>query len=155
MVEFIFLSLFYDLDFDFIVYTPDPEYHISSSIPLCRSPAILTVLKHECFFARVEVSIFSDGEVTLSFLDGRVVNLTGVNKYVLTTVLPGRLPLSGYTSQCIDGHCISTDKPVETFLEEAWRIHHYENEQSAFVLFNITVISGYVHIRVKVWGVVL
>jgi len=113
------------------------------------------VLKHECFFARVEVSIFSDGEVTLSFLDGRVVNLTGVNKYVLTTVLPGRLPLSGYTSQCIDGHCISTDKPVETFLEEAWRIHHYENEQSAFVLFNITVISGYVHIRVKVWGVVL
>jgi hypothetical protein len=155
IVEFIFFSLFYDLNFDFIVYPTAPEYRISSSVPLCQSPAILTVLKHECFFARVEVSISCeiDSEVILSFLDGRVVNLTGTSGYVLTVVLPGRFPLSGYTSLCIYDHCISTDKPVEVFLEEAWRIHPYEED--AFVLFNITVISGYAHIRVKVWGVML
>jgi hypothetical protein len=155
-VEFMFLSLFYDLDFNFIVYSPAPDFQIYSSFPLHESPAILVMLKHECLFARVEVHISSDfGEVMLSFSDGRIVNLTGVGEYVFTVVLPGRLPLSHYVSQYINGHYISTDKPVEVFLEEARHILHYEYEPNAFILVNVTVISGSANIRVKIWGVML
>lgn len=68
VIEFLFLYLFYDMDFDFIIYQPEPGSQIHSSIPIYESPATLIVLKHECFFVRVEVCIHPtiDSKVTLS-----------------------------------------------------------------------------------------
>ncbi|WP_205006303.1 hypothetical protein, partial [Escherichia coli] len=71
-------------------------------------------------------------------------------------VLPGKFfHLGSVTGYSINGHDISIDKPIEVFLEKAKFIHHYEGTPNAFILTNITVISGFAEIKVKVWGVML
>ncbi|MEM2608654.1 MAG: hypothetical protein QXT87_05370 [Thermoproteota archaeon] len=116
------------------------------------------MLKHEHFLARVEVHILPScsSEVMLFFPDGKVVNLTGVNEYVFTIVLSGEFPLrTYYSAHSTNGHYVSTEKPVEVFIEENRFTHHYKNEPNVFVLSAIRVISGSVMIKVKVWGVLL
>lgn len=158
VIEFLFLSLFYDMDFDFIIYQPEPGSQIHSSIPIYGSPATLIVLKHECFFARVEVRIHPtiDSKVTLSLPGKGIINLSGEEEYVFTTVLPGEFPLYAYYGEhYINDHYVSTDKPVEVFLEESKLTHPCMNNSNLFILANITVISGHARVEVKVWGVML
>jgi len=158
VIEFLSLSLFYDMEFNFIVYQPETGSQIHSSLPLYPSPATLIMLKHECFLARVEVHIIPDthSEIMLLFPDGRAVNLTGEGEYVFTVVLPGEFLLNSYYSAYYaNEHYVSTEKPVEVFIEEYGFNNHSKNKSNTFMLANIRVVSGSVVIKVKVWGVML
>ncbi|MEM2088980.1 MAG: hypothetical protein QXF52_09995 [Thermoproteota archaeon] len=173
VTEFLFLSLFYDLDFAYTVYQPAPEFHFSTSLPLYKSPVVLTVLKHECFLARVEVHILPGivlpgiySEVRLSFFNGSIINLTGSSEYVFTILLPGEFHRAGYVTMSYrNNYSISMDEPIKVVLEEIPEflkeiaeeaiIDRPEGELNFFNLAVITVVSGFAEIRVKVWGVVL
>lgn len=168
VIEFLFLSVFYDLEFNFAVCQPAPEFEFYSTLPPYQSPAALILLKHECFLARVEIHVFThlDSEIIISLLNGSVIHLTGnvtsETHYVFINVLPGKFPpiMAKAGAWSIDGHDISTDKPIEVFLEKTDLVNRYKDDPpnntfTTFILANITVVSGFASVTVKVWGVVL
>jgi hypothetical protein len=162
LIEFLSLSLFYDLDFHFFIYSPEPGVQYYSSGPMYQSPVTLVVLKHECFLTRIETHILTDfdSEIIISFPNGSITHITGENHYTFINVLPGKFPpiTAGSWGWGINGHDISIDKPVEVFLEKAdWAVRYKYDapRDTSFILANITVVSGFALVTVSVWGVML